>query len=162
MTTTPCRGAQAASAGTLRLTLRARLRFQSQRRPRDTRGTLAKAPGQRPELSIRRRRHIAEPASEAADRHPRCASSHGLSRSRRLRSKNERHRRLLPPPASGAKALGRPIPPRRVDEAAAAISVVVTNPVGQIVVGTGLVAALRRKVEAYVRAQQLFGPASVG
>jgi hypothetical protein len=45
---------------------------------------------------------------------------------------------------------------------AGSVPVVVPHPVGQIVIGIGLVAALWREVENNVSAQQLFGPARVG
>jgi hypothetical protein len=68
---TPHTGSPVASANMSQLAPKARSRSQSQCRPPDMRGTLAIAPGRRPEISTRRRRGNAERRSADSALDPR-------------------------------------------------------------------------------------------
>ena len=80
----PHTGSRVASANMLRLTPKVRSRSQSQCKPPDMRGTLARSPGWRPGLSTRRCQDNAGRRSVIA--------AQSLSRARRLRSNDERSR----------------------------------------------------------------------
>src|SRR5229473_1578646 len=164
MTATPRTVSLAASAGTPQLTPKAQLRFRWRRTPPDMPDTLARAPGQCPKRSILRCRDGAERASAPAPHDTRFArrSSRSPCRSRRLRSNDERSRVVLLRTATGVvRAFGGHVAPRRIDEAAGGISVVMASPVAQVVVRTGLVAALRRDVEEDVGAEKHVAAARV-
>jgi hypothetical protein len=81
---TPHTGSRVASANMSRLTPKVRSRSQSQCKPPDMPGTLARAPGRRPGLSIRLCRDNAGRRSAIA--------AQSLSRTQRLRSNDERSR----------------------------------------------------------------------
>jgi hypothetical protein len=97
ITAMPRTGSKGASAGTSHLIPKAQLQFQTQRRPPGMPGTLAKAPGWRPELSTRQCRGSAGRTCLSADRHPNFGprSSGDLSRSQRLRSNHDLSSRCL-------------------------------------------------------------------
>src|SRR5216683_6168125 len=161
MTATPRTVSLAASAGTPQLTPKAQLRFRSRRTPADMQGTLARAPGQCPKRSILRCPDGAERASAPAPHDTRFARrlSRSLCRSRRLRSNDERSRVVLLRTAT--RAFAGHVAPRRVDQAAGIVSVMMASPVAQVVVRTGLVAALRRDVEEDVGAEKHVAAARV-
>src|SRR5262249_45022772 len=144
----------AVSVNTLRLTLKDRFRSRLRHRPQDMRGTLAAAPGRRPELSIRRCRDNAERRRTPDDHHwAALRSSDDLSRSRRLYSSDERSRVFpLRTMRTGRAFRGR-VRRGRVNCVAGAIAIVVSNPRHRKS-QTVLVAAFRREVEIVVCAEQ--------
>src|SRR5260370_4551306 len=161
MTATPRTVSLAASASTTQLTPKAQLRFRSRRTPPDMQGTLARAPGQCPRRSIRRCRAGAERESAPAPHDTRFArrSSRSRCRSRRLRSNDERSRVVLLRTAT--RAFAGHVAPGRVDQAAGIVAVMMASRVAQVVVRTGLVAALRRDVEEDVGAEKHVAAARV-
>src|SRR5216684_7474388 len=108
-----------------------------------------------------RHRDGAERASAPAPHDTRSARrlSRSLCRSRRPRSNDERSRVVLLRTAT--RTFAGHVAPRRIDEAAGGISVVMASPVAQVVVRTGLVAALRRDVEEDVGAEKHVAAARV-
>src|SRR5260370_5770684 len=149
------------SAGTSRLTPKARSRFQLQRTPPNTSDILAKQSGRRPEPSIRGCR--ANAALAAAARHLWSAlwSSDGLIRSKRPCSNEERSRVGLPRTARIDQNLRGRVHRFTVNDIVVGVPIVVTNPGHRESQGV-FIASLRHEVEVVVRAKQCVEAASVG
>jgi hypothetical protein len=157
----PRTGSKGASAGTSHLIPKAQLQFQSQRRPPGMPGTLAKAPGWRPELSTRQCRGSAGRTCVSADRHPNFGprSSGDLSRSPRLRSNHDLSSRCLHIEVDLASAARLVVAPVGFHHSALIVHVPRSSPVGEATVRASLIAPLRRHVEVPVCPEELFAAA---
>jgi hypothetical protein len=143
MTAKSGRGSIGPSADTLRLISKVRLRFQSQRRPLNTPGILAKAPRWQSGLSTRQCRGSAGRTCASADRRPNFGplSSGDLSRSQRIRNSHDFLSRCLHIEVDLASAARLVATPASLHHSALIVPASPSSPVGETAVRASLSAS---------------------